>query len=239
MSKKVGFSFPLSLRNSRDKTRLSEPVLATGSLLMDHLDRGRLAKYHGMTVQMALALPGVGNWTNSNNSNNRDRDEYACVGLTAPSQLLSDLNLGSSPDSCQPSSSSDLSLSFETHSADHLPSGWCPVDSSSMPMRLSYYEERPDWVVYLSEEDRRLVHLHLAATSAFLFALGAAAVVVAALRSACGQRRPPLPPQAIAAGLEAGGGGMSPPPPTQQPSRTTKKSSSDGRGDMQLLPQNG
>ncbi len=147
-------------------------VVARGEVLMDHLDRGRLAKYHGMTVTLTLNLPTP---THSDGG-----DRLACVGLTAPSSLLNDLNAGSAPNSCsQHSSPSSSVLSFETHSRDHLPPGWCSsAANDSVAMELTY-EERPEWVVYISGSDRRLVSLHLACMSAFLFALGAVAVVMA------------------------------------------------------------
>ena len=182
---------------------------------MAQLDRGRLAKYHGMEVTLTLSIPGA-----SEGDDNGD-DAAACVSVSAPDALLADLNAGGSPpENCSMGSGGDGHLlSFSVHTPDHLPHDWC---SNGTHLRLSY-KETPDWVVQLSTADRELVARHLLCTSAFLFVLVVMILVYALFRIW------------TARGGGRGGASSSALSPTTAPNST--KTSGDGRGDLQLLPQ--
>lgn len=169
--------FIRSFRSSVHRGGTGGNILTRGTVLMDHLDRGRLAKYRGMTVEVTLALPASPAAAAAASG-----DEDVCLGVRAPAELLSDLNAGSAPDNCTLPSPSGAAFPFVSHTKDHLPPSWC---ANGTAMQLTY-EEQPDWVVYLSQADKDLVNLHLLCTSAFLFALGATAIALAAFRG-CGK----------------------------------------------------
>ncbi len=205
----------------------NKDVIARGNVLMDHLDRGRLAKYRGMNVTLTLSLPAASAY-----EDDVDRED-ACVGLLAPEFLLADLNSGKAPDGCtlpSPADASVRALSFETHTADHLPPDWCSRNGS-VAMELSY-EERPEWVVHLSRADQRLVSLHLLCTSIFLFALGMLAALVAACRGIVRHAA-----ASAAAGASTSAGVNMQPTTAAAATANMSKNVGDGRGDMQLLPQ--
>jgi hypothetical protein len=161
----VSTSFLKSFRESVGKVDVRDLVLARGVVFLDHMDRGRLGKYRGMTVELTLNLTVA--------PSDLRQHQNVCINVAGPRVLLDDLNEGHAPGGCS-SVEVGTAVSFATHSKEHLPANWC---SNKTSMELTY-EQQPDWVNYVSAGDRNLIHLHLLCTSAFLFVLAASVLLV-------------------------------------------------------------
>lgn len=166
--KSVSLSVPIStnfIKNFHDSVSesvpLSSSVTTHGQILLDHLDRGRLGKYKGMSVELTLHLPG-------SHEISEDADQHdICIKVAGPDELIDDLNSGQSPPSCA-MKTSEHTVTFLTHTKDRLPHRWC---ENGTAMELTY-ELQPQWIVYISEADKDLINMHLLTMSAFLVALG-------------------------------------------------------------------
>ena len=190
----LDFHASLSESDVAETLDTDKSVLTKGSILLDHLDRGRLGKYKGMSVALTLRLPG------QKEASTIGEQHEICVQVEGPAVLLDDLNLGGGPGNCtiqEVGNPSKKMVSFVTHTKDNLPAGFCE-DGTVMELT---YELQPQWIVYLTDTDKELVSIHLMCMSAFLVALGAVIAVVTAFKAGNGNK------SALARTLESDGRG--------------------------------
>lgn len=115
----------------------------------------------------------------------KEDQDMVCVTVEGDQEHVQGLlnnNTTVSAASCDspPSETADLCV----HSSSHIPHSWC---SNGKRFDMDF-DELPQYITYLSVQDRNLVHLHLVSMSAFLAALFVCMVGVAAVRGARGAR---------------------------------------------------
>ena len=180
--------FAQSLQPVHRKIDNNEGILASSEISLMDMSRAVPPNYHQYTIRILLNLPTPANDT-ATAKQDADKDIYACFNIEAPLTLLQDLN-------------SSIHLQHEctihpnysksprkllAHTGDHLPPSWCNQQGAS-PITLDYSQD-PSWTVYITSEDKKLINLHLLATSVFLFALFGVIVLVIFVRGSFSSRK--------------------------------------------------
>ena len=179
-------NFAQSLQPVHNNIDNNEVILASSEISLMDMSRAVPPYYHQHTIRILLNLP-----TNGNQSSKADvdKDVYACFNIEAPLTLLQDLNSSMHlQQECtihQDSSNSPRKLL--AHTGDHLPPSWCNQRGAS-PITLDYSQD-PSWAVYISSEDKKMINLHLMATSVFLFALLGVIVLVIFVKGSFSTRK--------------------------------------------------
>ena len=77
------------------------------------------------------------------------------------------------------------SIPLLTHSSDHKPPSWCQLtDPSDFQVDLQFEMPfNPDLTMYVSAQDKELIHMHLMVTSVFLFAVLAVIIIAFMIRT--------------------------------------------------------
>ena len=76
------------------------------------------------------------------------------------------------------------------HSPDHKPPSWCHQNEKDLPVSLDFEMDfNPDLTLYISPQDKELIHLHLMVTSVFLFAVLAIVIIAFLIRTVNGNRK--------------------------------------------------
>ena len=144
--------------------------------------------YHQHTIRILLNLP-----TPSNDSTfakqDVDKDVYACFNIEAPLVLIQDLNssMHLQHECTIHRDSSNSPRKLLAHTGDHLPPSWCNQPGASQ-ITLDYSQDS-SWSVYITSEDKKMIHLHLMATSVFLFALFGVILLVIFVRGSFNSRK--------------------------------------------------
>lgn len=148
------------------------PFLAHGSIPMGSLHRIP-PQYGAMEAEVSFVLPAQSVGQLMENT-----IQDICMTITAPAQLIRDLNSGDRPSrNCslpKMDGSSRPEVRFQTHGPDRLPLDWC---QNGTQLTITY-EEHPEWVVLINETDRDIIDLHMFCTSAFLFAIACSVIFV-------------------------------------------------------------
>jgi len=148
-----------------------EDILASSEISLMDMSRAVPPKYHQHKIRILLNLPQPAISNTSHRYNGKD-GAFACFNVEAPLSLFQDLN-SSMPlqqeCSIHQNSGNSLPRKLLAHTGDRLPPSWCNQIGAS-PIHLDYYQE-PLWTVFITSEDKKLINLHLMATSVFLFAL--------------------------------------------------------------------
>ena len=73
------------------------------------------------------------------------------------------------------------------HATDHKPATWCEKNQQdrlvNFHLELETLETQPHLTMYVSTQDKELIHLHLMVTSVFLFAILAAVIIAFVVRN--------------------------------------------------------
>ena len=181
--------FAASLQQDQQSAlELHREVIASSKISLMDMSRAVLPKYHQYNISLLVNLTSS---TDFNDRANLDKgDVHACFHIEAPLALLKDLNSSAIlPKECSISVESRQSYPRKllAHTADHIPPSWCEQDGST-PLKLEYRDE-PSWTVYLSPEDKKILNLHLMATSVFLFSLVAILLLVFFVKGIFGTRK--------------------------------------------------
>lgn len=113
----------------------------------------------------------------------QDSQDMVCVTVEGDQEHVQGL-LNDTVGSAQCSSPQAASHSLCVHSSSHIPHSWC---ENGVRFDMDF-AELPQYITYLTPQDRSLVHLHLMSTSAFLAALFLVFMGVAAVRGSRGAR---------------------------------------------------
>ena len=159
-------------------------ILATTKISLGDMSRAVPPHYHHYTISVMVNLPAPTQTNSSDSQADVEKDEenvYACFNIEAPINLMQDLNRSLHlPNECTITRSNLVSSSprrLLAHTGDHLPPSWCNQRGAA-PIKLEYFEDKPSWTVYISTADKKMINLHLMATSVFLFALLGVIVLV-------------------------------------------------------------
>ena len=87
--------------------------------------------------------------------------------------------------------SGDISvMPLLAHSPDHKPPTWCQQNVDDLPVSLEFEMDfNPDLTLYVSAQDKELIHLHLMVTSVFLFGVLAIVIIAFLIRTVTGNRK--------------------------------------------------
>ena len=87
--------------------------------------------------------------------------------------------------------SGDISvMPLLAHSPDHKPPTWCQQNVDDLPVSLEFEMDfNPDLTLYVSAQDKELIHLHLMVTSVFLFGVLAIVIIAFLIRTMTGNRK--------------------------------------------------
>jgi len=146
---------------------LSTSFRGVATVPLDHFGLGHDAS---ATVQVTL-------------QQQEDDQGMVCVTVEGDKEHVQGLlnkTVGSASCGTPPATTADLCV----HSSSHIPHSWCN-NGKRFDMQ---FDELPQYITYLTIQDRSLVHLHLVSMSAFLAALFLVMVGVAAMRGARGTR---------------------------------------------------
>jgi len=113
----------------------------------------------------------------------QDSQDMVCVTVEGDQEHVQGL-LNDTVGTAQCSSPQAASHSLCVHSSSHIPHSWC---ENGVRFDMDF-AELPQYITYLTPQDRSLVHLHLMSTSAFLAALFLVFMGVAAVRGSRGAR---------------------------------------------------
>jgi len=153
--------------------------------LMD-MSRAVPPKYHQHSIRVLLNLP----ISNASDDQSDKKEVFACFNIEAPLSLFKDLNISipiQQECSIQQNSLNSLPRELLAHTGDHMPPSWCNQKGASS-IHLDYYQE-PSWTVFITDEDKKLINLHLMATSVFLFALLGVIILVFFVKGLFGNSR--------------------------------------------------
>ena len=164
-------------------------LLASSEISLLDMSRAVPSQYHHYTIRVLLNLPSPVYYANSSvNQQNINEEVYACFNIEAPFSLLQDLNSSMHlQQECSIPQESSAPRKLLAHTGDHLPPSWCSQKGASQ-IKLEYSQE-PSWTVFITSEDKRMINLHLMATSVFLFALLGVIVLVMFVRGTLGSRK--------------------------------------------------
>ncbi|TRY68446.1 hypothetical protein TCAL_15098 [Tigriopus californicus] len=154
----------------------SGPFLAHGDIALGSLHRIQ-PQYSAMVAEVSFWLPAQSVGPLMENT-----IQDICMTVTAPVQLIRDLNSGDRPNrNCSLPGVEDSPRSgvqFHTHGPDRLPGDWC-LNGTQLTIT---YESHPEWVVLINETDRDIIDLHMFCTSAFLFAIACSVIFIIFVR---------------------------------------------------------
>lgn len=141
-------------------------------------DMGRDVPHHYKAEDIRIAFVLDPENTNQNTM---------CLDVQAPASIIEDISGGKSlPENCTIEDGSSLrTVNVTSRSGEEVPHGWCE-DGTVFRIGL---EGNPRWTVDVSGQDLTLIHLHLMATSVFLFALVGLALLAIFIRGVFHQRR--------------------------------------------------
>lgn len=150
-------------------------VLAISQVHLSDMGRGVPNHYRKQDVRISFVLDPS------------DASEQMCLNVQAPASLIRDMSEGKSrPDNCTVAAGDNArTVNVSSMSGNEVPHGWCE-EGTVFRMGL---EGNPSWTVDVSGEDLALIHLHLVATSVFLFAIVALAVLGIVVRGVFHRRR--------------------------------------------------
>lgn len=115
----------------------------------------------------------------------QNHQDMVCVSVEGDKEHVQGLrNDTVGTDQCSSPEVSSTTHSLCVHSSSHIPHSWC---SNGVRFDMDF-AELPQYITYLTPQDRSLVHLHLMSTSAFLAALFLVSMGVAAVRGSRGAR---------------------------------------------------
>ena len=146
--------------------------LALSQVHLKDLGRGVPTQYRNNDIRISFVLDPT------------DTSGQMCLNLQAPASLIHDMSEGKfrPAENCTvPSSSASgddgtatiTTVNVTSYADGEVPHGWC--DGGTV-FRMGL-EGNPSWTVDVSGDDLAVIHLHLVATSVFLFAIVALAVV--------------------------------------------------------------
>jgi len=163
-------------------------ILASSEISLMDMSRAVPSNYHQHKIRILLNLPLPVNGS-SISEQDVDKDVYACFNIEAPLTLLQDLNssMHAQHECTIHRDNRNSPRKLLAHTGDHLPPSWCNQRGAS-PITLDYSQD-PSWSVYITVEDKKLINLHLMATSVFLFALFGVIVLVIFVRGFFGSRK--------------------------------------------------
>lgn len=172
------FSVPITANFHRSLTEAygSDSLLTLGTIPMNSLTKKPdvTEHYSGQSLNVSFLLVAP---------SQMDVGARMCITVRGPSGLLADLNRGKN----RPSDSSDCRTKMNDTVKIHYESrpkhkysgdGWC---DNGTRMDLTY-ELQPDWIIYVTDEDKTLIYTHLMYTTVFLFILASTSVLYACVR---------------------------------------------------------
>lgn len=123
-------------------------------------DMGRVVPHHYKTEDIRIAFVLDPDTSDQNTM---------CLDVQAPASIIKDMSGGKSlPENCTMGDVSQLrTVNVTSRSGEEVPHGWC---EDGTVFRIGLWGN-PSWTVDVSGQDLTLIHLHLMATSVFLFAL--------------------------------------------------------------------
>jgi len=154
-------------------------VKATGQVEVKHLGRGIRPEFKNDILVVSFELP-----------RSYESNPSACLHVQGPASLLKHLDLNDT--SCASESDDELSvMPLLAHSPDHKPPSWCQQSQNDLQVSLDFEMDfNPDLTLYVSPQDKELIHLHLMVTSVFLFAVLAVVIIAYLIRAMTGNRKP-------------------------------------------------
>jgi hypothetical protein len=165
-----------------------EGILASSEISLMDMSRAVPPNYHQHTIRILLNLPTPANGSTTAKQDG-DKDVYACFNIEAPLTLMQDLNssMHLQQECTIHRDNSNSPRKLLAHTGDHLPPSWCNQRGAS-PITFDYSQD-PSWSVYITSADKKMINLHLMATSVFLFALFGVIVLVIFVRGSFGSRK--------------------------------------------------
>jgi len=156
----------------------NKPVKATGQVEVKHLGRGIRPEFKNDIILVSFELPTYQKSASS-----------ACLHVQGPASLLKHLELNDT--SCSNNEEGDISvMPLLAHSPDHKPPTWCQQNVDDLPVSLEFEMDfNPDLTLYVSAQDKELIHLHLMVTSVFLFGVLAIVIIAFLIRTMTGNRK--------------------------------------------------
>lgn len=175
LSVQVSDEFSQAFFKNVDQTK---PVKATGQVEVKHLGRGIRPEFKNDIIRVSFQLP----------TSEKDASS-ACLHVQGPSALLKHLELNDT--SCSEEYEGETSIMpLLAHSPDHKPPTWCHQNEKDLPVSLDFEMDfNPDLTLYVSPQDKELIHLHLMVTSVFLFAVLAIVIIAFLIRTVSGNRK--------------------------------------------------
>ena len=184
--------FAQSLQMDDNTVSKYSDILASTKISLKDMSRAVPPQYHHYTISLLLNLTSpIHTKSILGQGTTNDEEVFACFIIEAPRSLFHDLNSSmNSTKECSISPNKNQMLvprEMLAHTGDHLPASWCSQAGAS-PINLDYREE-PLWTVYISSADKRIINLHLMATSVFLFALLGVILLVVVVKGAFYSRK--------------------------------------------------
>ena len=167
----ISAKFMESLQFDKNDKNKFKNILARSEISLMDMSRAVPPKYHHHTIRVILNIP-QSDGSDSTDTQNAKDEAFACFNVEAPLSLFKDLNKSMPINhecSIHQNSENSSPRKLLAHTGDHMPPSWCDQVGAS-PIQLEYYQE-PSWTVFITSEDKKLINLHLMATSVFLFAL--------------------------------------------------------------------
>jgi len=124
-------------------------------------DMGRVVPHHYKTEDIRIAFVLDPESTSDQNT--------MCLDVQAPASIIRDMSGGKLlPGNCTMADDRQLrTVNVTSRSGEEVPLGWC---EDGTVFRIGLWGN-PSWTVDVSGQDLTLIHVHLMATSVFLFAL--------------------------------------------------------------------
>jgi hypothetical protein len=156
----------------------NKPVKATGQVEVKHLGRGIRPEFKNDVIRVSFELP-----------TSQKSASSACLHVQGPTALLKHLELNDT--SCSEEYEGETSIMpLLAHSPDHKPPTWCQQNEDDLPVSLEFEMDfNPDLTLYVSAQDKELIHLHLMVTSVFLFGVLAIVIIAFLIRTMTGNRK--------------------------------------------------
>jgi len=153
-------------------------VRARAQIDVKNLGRGIRPEFMNDIIIVSFELPQP----NSQNP-------WACLEVQGPKSLLKHLRMNDT--TCTQQLQGDFkNIALLAHSPDHKPASWCHKSPSDLPVHLDFEMEfNPDLTMYVTAQDKELIHLHLMVTSVFLFAVLAIVIITFLIKTVNANRK--------------------------------------------------
>ncbi len=159
-------------------------VQARGSVLAKHMGRGIRPEFHEELIFVTINLP--------RQLDKNINSQVACLQVEGSKQFLKHLEANITTSVCDFNKiQGDYKLvNFLTHSSDHKPASWCKQEPDDLILNLDFLMDyNPKLTMYVTSQDKELIHLHLMVTSVFLFAVLAFVIIAFLIRSVNSNRK--------------------------------------------------